>query len=714
MTNIKFLTKCIALVSLSSLSLVSVASFAQANKQTNAQTGFTGLLRIPNADVVDYGDLNLSYAFEKNVKTEGGNFNSYAVGAHHTVLLNIGFLSGLEISVQNTHKRINGTEPGYNKGGGSDLSFSAKLSSEPWLPNLPVKFALGIQDFSKRTIQFHANKYVVASTKLHDNIEVVAGYGQSENRNQMGKEYLDGFFAGARYDLTPHVQLLTDYDGTGVNAGVAASYNPDFLPKGWYIQGKAQLYSGSETLNRDNAYAMLALNIPMFGDVTLPDAPSILEPAALKASKGYQKAKKRQLANPYAQSTKFTNINGLSKQDADIENSYHITSTLRAIGFENVRLGHYKGSTVITYENNVFLRSQLKGMAVAMQAILNNTANIKQPIKLVLLSNNQPMLMAEFNSQRVKQGLNNNLSLANLINFSWGSQTQLNETKWITANLRASKFVPRLQLSPHLNSSIGTEFGVVDYTLGLASNLTMDLWQGSALDIRYILPLIESDDVGFAGHPVQPLKSGIDRALIHQSLKINDNTTSQLSAGLIRYDLLGGTSETAWHSETGQHKVNGSFGYYQDKDNSKVDYTIFNLGYRYYLPSFKHGILVNASRVNGENAYALTLRNWYNNIAIDMTFDRQPNDSNYAGLTFTLPLTLEKSMIPNQLQVTGEREWRYGYRTKVGVTDNNVQTDVASGFNLQHNLDRVYYDRDRLSPKYFEANLAKLAHLMTK
>ena len=66
-------------------------------------------------------------------------------------------------------------------------------------------------------------------------------------------------------------------------------------------------------------------------------------------------------------------------------------------------------------------------------------------------------------------------------------------------------------------------------------------------------------------------------------------------------------------------------------------------------------------------------------------------------------------MTPTWLEVRGIDEWSLSYRTMVGNDQCNcLNGSMATPTGLQHNLARVYDNRDRLSVAYVAANITRL------
>ena len=65
-------------------------------------------------------------------------------------------------------------------------------------------------------------------------------------------------------------------------------------------------------------------------------------------------------------------------------------------------------------------------------------------------------------------------------------------------------------------------------------------------------------------------------------------------------------------------------------------------------------------------------------------------------------------MRADYLQIRGTDQFAYKLESLVGQEHNRLTPGVAVTPGLSHNLDRVYFNRDRLSPDYVQANLSRL------
>lgn len=308
-----------------------------------AQTGFTGVLRTPNTEVVPYGHIRFSNSWEENIDYD----RAYRFGAHNTAILGIGLLPGFELITQNGYKRFEGNE-GFYGGSGSDLSFAAKFTSKALIPDSLFQLAAGVQDYGTHSATFHKNYYIVSSAEFSD-VTVNIGYGQGDIANQMGRKYLDGDFASINWKLTNHIAALVDFDGTGFNTGFRFNTKSRWLPKGWRVGLTWQFDSSSDTSERDNQYVGLSLNIDLNKkkqevfdayryDPLRPKPPPQLtaQPkTAIQAQKPYLRTT---VNNTDEQNTGLPNMSS----PLNIADQKRLVADLAEEGFENIRLGDRK------------------------------------------------------------------------------------------------------------------------------------------------------------------------------------------------------------------------------------------------------------------------------------------------------------------------------------------------------------------------------------
>ncbi|RXJ71506.1 hypothetical protein CS022_20645 [Veronia nyctiphanis] len=657
-----------------------------------AQTGYTGVLRVPNASTLDFGEVSTAWHHEDNI-----NFKTrYGIGAHNTILFGLGILPGVEFTVQNTYKRFDG-DTGYGDAS-SDLSFSIKASTENWFPSSPLSVAVGMQD-AGGIANYHDNTYGVASL-TYSNIKISAGYGKSNKRNQMGINFLSGPFGGIEWQATDWLQLAGDYDGTGYNAGLKLFTPKGLLPFQAEASAKLQAYSNSATTNRDNRYVGIELRVPFR-----------LSDSQQKYSRHHQiQTPRTELESyPTISSENIAAPKGMERiinTDVGELKTNIIKTTLSQYGFQFVREHH--GDTVysVAFENSTFNHNELDAIGVALGLISKYESG---KFQVFLLNNKLPMLEVTGDGKTVREFLAGERASSELNYDTFNTLRKYRAVNWAKneKELSFSAITPKINLSPSLLSTAGTEFGVFDYSLALATNLVVDIWPGGSLDIRHMTPVATSQDVrDYWWHPITPHERGIDRALFHQAFDLPYGIFSQFSVGKTYKDYHGVLNETQWQSPSGRHKFTLTTGSFSQEKTGK-EATPLLRSYRFYAPELDWAIEVqNGEYWVGDAGYSIKSHHWFGDLRVTLEAHRSGED--YAGMNLSFPLTPRKEMKPKIVQITGIDQWQWGYHTKISGTDNRITQNAIWEPTLQHDIDRRYFNRDRLSPLYLKSHEGRM------
>jgi hypothetical protein len=180
--------------------------------------GVTGIIKTPNAYIVDTGKSIIGIAYFKDYHNKLDElFEQW------TVNFNIGFHSRFELGARLAiFPGISGDSPIY------DVSFDRIFSGKFILfkeKDLFAQISIGMQDIVGT--RFHNSTYFVASKNIQIkksfNILLNLGYGSKLNDlifGDAGNHHFLGFFGGTEIGFKKRIYVMAEYDAKDINSGL--------------------------------------------------------------------------------------------------------------------------------------------------------------------------------------------------------------------------------------------------------------------------------------------------------------------------------------------------------------------------------------------------------------------------------------------------------------------------------------------------------------
>lgn len=676
------------------LLLFSSTLFATDNFSTTLSSqGFTGLVNTPNAQVIKEGDAVLSFnnQFDNNLRNY--HYNDPEV-SQEDYMVGVGFLSMFEFVGRLTEVEAF-TEARRNSVGFEhrDLSVNTKFQvpyHHTYLPNL----ALGLQDFGGSG-SIYTNYYAVLDKELGF-VRTSIGYGKSGD-NKVGSR-MDGLFGGVEAKVTNWLDLLAEHDGKENHAAVRLR-----MPQGWSKSFNVDA-TLAQNLTESQTSVVVNLSIPLFHES--------------KTARYLNESKIENFPTRTAPSTTAL-LHGQKDRERPLEDKKEESNLLKVqqklveIGFENVQVGHYRGSIYVKCENNIFDHTDLDALGVILGTISEMKRGDTHYI-VTLLKNNLQTLSVSGNSKIFKAYVAvpnrvNRLALKNNLKFS-RSFDELN-VKFLTAKQNSSFFKPRVELSPGLTTTVGTEIGLFDYLVALRTNAYTNLYNGLTLSAMYEMPLSHSENFDDGKNYALLYKDKLDNRLVnaqlHQTLHYESllNTTS---IGQFRGDSYGLLNHTNFTTASGEHGFNLRIGSFEEKDDKSAEKRDVYIGsYRYlYAPLDLFTEVAYGQYWNQDKGAMLQLKRFFGETSIALYYKNTENA--YIGFTLSLPLTTRRSYNTKIAQIKGKKDFNYGIRTMVRSDENIVSPSGAIVPKTDLELTTHYLDRDRLNASYVKEHLDRV------
>lgn len=685
-----------------SISALAISSNVYAVDNLMSSQSYTGAIIVPNAQVMDTGDI--SYLYGQGVPYRGKTSDL------DNILFSVGLFDGLEAAgriVTKTYDcHLYPNVPNYDPNCGNgirDLSASFKYQL-PFIKDWTgFDVAFGAQDLGGAANNFKT--YYAVADYVPDFVPArfSAGFGKSD----ISHGVLNGPFASLEYQPLDFVQLIAEHDSAQFNAGLKVFTPENYLPLDTQLSFQYQFYTSGTA---DIDIWSVAASAPLMG---------------------------------FSESRR---VNELTLEDKiSIEQAHHefsgVVQLKKALvdeGFLNVRISADDLGLNVALENRRYNRNQVDGVGVALGIISSYVGEgmlqdlgvknyQQQNIRLFNLVNDIPMMEVITSAPCYREFVKTGEPCRNLIVRTSDVKKRYAKAKFDKEAARSGFGRTQVIVSPALYHNTATEYGVFDYSLALSTNLYTSLWKGAALDVRHLMPLADSDD--FEEGRIwadDAFENEVDRVLFHQAFQLPYNLTTQFSFGQVYGNFLGFLNETQYASNSGRHILGSEYANFsaQDKFDAKgdaiVDATPIIGHYTYARPDWNWQGKVQAGQFwKGDEGVRVTSSHWLGDVRVDASYQTTKAVGNseaedFVTLSIAIPLTPWRDMSPDYVQLRGIDQFVYALQTRVGKSHNQLGEGLGVDTGLQHNIERQYFNRNRIGASYYQENRQRLRNAYLK
>jgi hypothetical protein len=678
------------------LSLSLLFSLTYADKLTHSLSyqGYSGLINIPNAQVMSEGDLTLHFDNQFDNALRGYDLDR-PYSYKEDYIFGVGILPFIEVQLRLSEA------PSYHRDLSGNFKFQLPFKHK-YLPNI----AFGYQDIGSAA-NHYGNRYVVVDKELSI-VRLSAGYGDSTVEDE-AKQRMNGLFYGAEVQAYEGIYLIYEDDSQEQFAGLRVE-----LPKRWSSYFK--LDARFTTNLSDNYTKNIGFNLtfPLYENrkTYSPVGVNLHKQEVYKLKNEHSKIALHKSKESLSQKKKK-----LSLDDLEIE--------LKQVGLENITIAVNDREIYVGYENGVFAHNDIDAMGVVV-ALLTETQYTT-------------FILEQKRSNVVTLTLSGDLTKADKFYTTPNAITkkefasslkklpprELTNYKIVSKNSNDSSFKPKVEFSPQLRTFVGNEFGVFNYKLWLRTKASMHLYQG--LDITAVGDIhIDDSKIDDAQYEwfmkLYERESHMESVMLHYSTNLfgGVNTTS---VGTFEENYIGGLNQyiVTLNNHTLEFK-GGVFKEFQDGDAYKEFYfgeyeqrDFYIATYTYMFCEYDMLGEVNFGKYwNQDRGFEIKTKRYFEDVAVYMAFSYSKADNffseesnKFLGIGIEIPLTPKHQSLNRYIQVEGTNAFNYRLNTTIARDDGT--NNIVSGGNYNPYValssEEYFYNRNRLQLSYIKEHL---------
>lgn len=674
-----------------------------------AAPGYTAAINTPTAQVLPWGGATLALGNsnpERARRLSSGSFGSLNAG--------FGLLPGLELVGRLAFEgdlQCNLYDPACG-GGQRDLSLSGKYQLPVELP-LDTRLAVGFTDYGGAATNYRQVYGVATST--WGPLDLSLGYGKPRSASAL----LDGPFAAVALRIDERWSAALEHDSRAARLGLQ-----------WrqpLTRDLALQLGASRSLNevaRQQPWQMNAQLNWMLGQPA--GSPLALAPRIEPAP---DLAVVRPPSTPVLQP--------LPGPDAET-----LAQLLSQAGFARVGVRVLPASEGrpalwrVQAESLRWRQSHLDALGAALQAWRQLLGDRPDELALTLTYQGQPVLGAHTSGACLQAWLAGDgavcalpdaaepLSLYRLADWPESLRERMVDSDGL-AEARAGlpAWLPQWEIGPGLRTTVGTEYGLWDYSLALELGFEAGLAPGLSLQGVASTPVSHSDDFEprkvFAAqrHP----EAGLDSLFLSYWRPLPYGLALQGALGQLNRHEDGGQLDASWMSADGRWRLAGLGGRYtSDLDQRLREPRLASLRYS-VAPGAWHLDATAGRFMNGDEGYRLTSSHWMGDVRFSVYYRNSQTPQaelmparSFMGFEFSLPLGPRESGQFGPVAIRGRDRWGWGLESKVGEKDNYLTPGYGLIPRLRHGLTSDVTDHDRSGAADLQAQLPRLRAMLSR
>jgi hypothetical protein len=529
-------------------------------------------------------------------------------------------------------------------------------------------------------------------------------------------------------------------------AGLRLFAPQQWLPEGWSLSAGANVRLNKNTLT-ERTWWTASLSIPLYKVPAMPGTSKAPLPPLQPGEQPLPAYEARVAASvapaaaapqaPVSPAPAPQPVTVTAPPDAQL---HALADALQAKGLEDLWVGRMPDGTIAVRANNGSYRwNAADALGAALGVVARTLGDSKAGYRVVLTQRQVPLVAVTGQADCLRQWIEQPTNTCTAGQLSTPGSLPLEPlhdgAAWVVRRQNPAWQTVRVNISPVLRTTVGTELGAYDYGLGANIDAQLPLWAGASVDYAVNVPLANSDDFD-PGRPFanRRIRGGTERLAFTQTLRLPLEAwggtrsgagalSAQGTVGRVGTYFDGALGELRWEPGEGRHRLSAQAGAFRNNEYNGGTGPLGSLkravpvlgSYRYSVMATRTDLEATAGRFfNNDRGFQLGIRQWFSDVSVGFYYKRtafsgQPTRQ-FAGVELTLPIGPRRDWQPlRHLQVGGAERFAHTVET-------SIRNQAASGNPLftghgmlppTPTLNQVF-NGDRSGLAYFEDNMRRI------
>ncbi len=672
-----------------------------------APSGYTGAINTPTADVLGYGQLvgSMSNTIPERRRVYPG------IGWFGGSNLGFGIAPGVEAVGRLTYDgnawcdQYDSTCQTTTR----DLSFGGKYQLP--LGELPFKsrLAVGMTDYGGAAT-FYRQYYGVGTANVGP-IEISAG---TATATQGG--LIHGKFGSVSVEVLDNFRVLAESDTREKRLGFA--YRIQVLPDLHVAFGSSRKVTNNTDQQRSQM--TVSLTYTLDGSAKRKGQPAAPVSQAVTVTPAYAPP----ISNSSSNSTTTADIEAASDKARAFANDF--AGALERAGFSEISVGKDGQLWHVRAEPRSWRKNRLDALGVVMAQWQSLSPYADAPVAITLTFLKNPVLQARTNTNCLQYFVNGVGTCSESKPFAFKDDpiamaSDLRHVLWYAENIATQFLRPDIELSPSASYTVGSEFGIYDYSAGISTGVEVPLYKGLSWQGYHTRLLTETDDFRNPNHYFRRVglgeKTARGASLFTYTRPVYKNLWVEAAHGALSSSTSGTTFNSVWTSSDSKWKLSATKGSY--KQAMSYGFEPLNPSFvtaRYAVrPGFWALSMTRGRFLNNDEGYQVMSSHTFGDNHIRFYYRKTgpgnfqtPNKRAFAGFSITMPIGPKESYSVGPVTIRGRDQYSLGLETKVQEKDNYIEPGYGLFPTIRHGLNTDVGDYGRGDVASIEANLHRL------